>query len=196
MLSQSKTRGLWEAVGLVVRKAEKIKLYRDGTVFGLSLYETEQRRRLWWSILNLDLANSTANDTTSMILLADWDTKLPLNIEDDDILPTSTSVTERNGLTSISHCLWRYWQIEQQRKFLSPDGLRPDGSWLVDRRIPRATRQATIDKVEAGLNEKFLKYCDPVKSLDFTILVIARGSVNFYRRALLCPGPGFKDART
>lgn len=183
-------------MGIVVRKAERIGLHRDGALLKLSPFEIERRRRLWWCIQSVDLACSSVNGATSINLMADWDTRLPLNIEDNDMSPQLREMPkERIGLTSISHCLWRYWIIREHRQFFGPDGKRLGMTWTVDKRLPLEVRKSMIDKIEEDLNYQFLRFCDPIKSLDMIILTIARSVVNFLRRATLCPGPAFKDAR-
>ena len=183
-------------MGLMLRKAERIGLHRDGSLLKLSPFETESRRRIWWAIQALDTASNAMNGATSMNLLADWDTKLPLNIEDNDISPQMQKMPkERSGLTSMSHCLWRYWLIEEERTILGPDGRRLGMSWTVNEILPLDVRRSLIDRLENGLNERYLRFCDPIKALDMTILIIARAVINFLRRAILLPGPAFKDAR-
>jgi hypothetical protein len=42
------TRFVWSLTGLALRIAQSLGLHRDGTKFGLSPFDTEMRRRLWW----------------------------------------------------------------------------------------------------------------------------------------------------
>ncbi|KAF4993563.1 hypothetical protein FGRMN_6422 [Fusarium graminum] len=115
-------RSLWSLMGLVTRNAEQLGFHRDGTVLGLSPVETEERRRLWWQLQHVDLVLSLKNGVTPLSFSAAWDVKLPLNIEDSDIDPTSQiAPKERTGLTSFSFTLFNYWSIEKQRGFrMSP----------------------------------------------------------------------------
>ena len=48
-------RMLWSLTGLVVRIATTLGLHRDPTNFGLSPFDTEIRRRLWWQVCNADV---------------------------------------------------------------------------------------------------------------------------------------------
>lgn len=43
-------------MGVVIRNAERGGLHRDGSILGLSPYETERRRRVWWQLQHLDIA--------------------------------------------------------------------------------------------------------------------------------------------
>ena len=131
-----------------------------------------------------------------MSLMADWDTKLPLNIEDHDISPPMQEMPkERSGLTGMSHCLWWYWTLQEQRTFRGPDGKRLGWSWSVNRNLSLDLRRSRIDGLENELNNRFLRLCDPTKALDMIMLIMARTWINFQRRATLLPGPAFKDAR-
>jgi hypothetical protein len=42
------TRFVWSLTGLALRISQSLGLHRDGTRFGLSPFDTEMRRRLWW----------------------------------------------------------------------------------------------------------------------------------------------------
>ena len=191
-----KVNGLCDAMGLVLRKAERIGLHRDGSLLKLSPFETERRRRIWWAIQGLDLASNVTTGATSMSLMADWDTQLPLNIEDGDISPQMQEMPkQRSGLTSMSHCLVGYWVIQQQRTFRGPDGQRLGVSWSVNTSLSIDVRRSLIDRLENGLNERYLRFCDPIKALDMTMLITSRAWITFLRRATLLPGRAFKDAR-
>ena len=131
-----------------------------------------------------------------MSLMADWDTQLPLNIDDDDISPEMQEMPkERPGLTSMSYCLCGYWVLQQQRTICGPDGKRLGTSWVVNRSLSSDVRRSLVDRLENGLNERYLRFCDPIKALDMAMLLDSRAWMSFLRRATLLPGRAFKDAR-
>jgi hypothetical protein len=154
-------------MGMTVRNAEKLGLHRDGSVLGLLPVEIEDRRRVWWQLQHLDLALAVRIGLTPMTLAANWDVKLPANIEDADVTATSTTLpTDRKGLTSMSYCLFTYWVLERQRQtFLAKHG-RFELSWQ--------TNSSLSTTVKDGINEKFLQYCDPIKPLDILLQLFAR----------------------
>ena len=87
---------------------EQLGLHRDGSVLGLSPIETEKRPGLWWQLQYLDIILAIKNGVTPVSFSVDWDTRLPLNIEDYD-LPTSQSVPQgRKGLARFSNPLFTY----------------------------------------------------------------------------------------
>jgi hypothetical protein len=44
----------WNLSGVAMRLAQNFGLHREGSLFGLSKFEMEMRRRLWWQIAILD----------------------------------------------------------------------------------------------------------------------------------------------
>ena len=50
---QSDNRSVWTLTGLLLRMGHSLGVHRDGVQFGLSPFDTEMRRRLWWQICTL-----------------------------------------------------------------------------------------------------------------------------------------------
>lgn len=95
-------------VGIAGRLAQSIGLHRDGTVFHLPIFETELRRRLWWLIFFMDTRLVEEQGTPHTISQFAFDTKLPLNVDDEDIFPGMTEMPkERVGWTEMGHTLMR-----------------------------------------------------------------------------------------
>ena len=170
-------------MGVVLRNAERLGLHRDGTCLGLSPADTERRRRIWWQLQQLDIALGAKCGNMPMMLKADWDAKLPLNIEDDDITPsTKVFPKERRGITSMSYCLWTYWVVSVQRSFRREDGGSVGVSWLTDRSLPRNSKETILERLENGLNNYFFQFCDPIKPLDSVIQLTGRAFICGMRR--------------
>jgi hypothetical protein len=162
-------------MGMTIRNAEKLGLHRDGTVLGLSPMETEDRRRLWWQLQQMDLILAVRMGLTPMTLTADWDVKIPLNIEDEDLyraLPESPK--ERKGLTSMSYCLFPSWVINQQRQSLLKKDARFELSWQANSTLPASFKNELVTRLEDGINQTFLQYCDPLNPLDIRLQLFAR----------------------
>ncbi|KOC17475.1 putative C6 transcription factor [Aspergillus flavus AF70] len=103
------TKFVWSMTSLVIRLAQGLGLHRDGTNFGLKPFETEMRRRLWWHIGLLDIRSSEDHGTETQITERMYDTRLPLNINDDDIYPEMQEPPEeRNSFTEMSFSLMRF----------------------------------------------------------------------------------------
>ncbi|KAG9502046.1 hypothetical protein J7337_007757 [Fusarium musae] len=178
---------MWTLMGLISRSAEQLGMHRDGTVLGLSPIETEERRRVWWQLQHLDLILSLKNNVTPLSFGTGWDVKLPLNIEDDDIDPSSTTPPkERTGLTSFSYALFTYWKMERQRKFRMTTASQ---ATAIDTSLLGCLADSVIDDLEAGLNENFLQYCDPINPLHTILQISARAVVNVLRLRKLHEAP-------
>ena len=181
-------------MGLVIRNSEKLGFHRDGTLLSLSPCETEERRRLWWHLQHLDLALAVRSGLTPLNLRADWDAKLPLNIEDDDISENMTDFPkERKGLTSMSYCLFTYWVIDQQRLFFRSKNNDFELSWQSSSALGDSVKGSLVDRLEDGLNQNFLQYCDPIRPIDTLIQLLARALVCGMRlrtlHSLVCSTP-------
>ncbi|KAI9648599.1 hypothetical protein NHQ30_003236 [Ciborinia camelliae] len=101
MRSHDRSRTIWTFIGLAVRIARAIGLHRDpgyGEPFDL-----EMRRRVWWTLLVLDTRASEDRGTETMITDGSFDTKMPANINDEDIAMTSKSpVVDKQGVTDMT----------------------------------------------------------------------------------------------
>jgi hypothetical protein len=98
---------VWMMTGLLIRMAHAVGLHRDGSRFEhLSPFEVEQRRRLWWAIITVDIRASEDQGTEFTITQDSFDTKMPLNINISDLEPgTKETPTERDGVTDLSFAL-------------------------------------------------------------------------------------------
>lgn len=88
--------------GVVLRIAQKMGLHRDGEVLGLSPFETEIRRRVWWQIMMVDAKYALMSGLSHSMMPRVWDTKEPKNVNDADLFPAATeSVQDREGPTEM-----------------------------------------------------------------------------------------------
>lgn len=72
-------------LGAAVRMAECMGLHRDGEAYGLNPLETHVRRLLWHQLCFLDIRTCEAQGPRPGIRRDDYDTKLPVNCEEDQI---------------------------------------------------------------------------------------------------------------
>lgn len=95
---------IWMMTGVVVRMAQHLGLQRDPAYFeGLSPFEMEMRRRIWWAVYMLDSRSSDDQGTEMTILSGSFDTKMSLNINIADLTPESKEMPpERTGVTDMS----------------------------------------------------------------------------------------------
>jgi hypothetical protein len=105
-------RHIWMLVGLALRIALALGLHRDGEKFGLSPFQTEMRRRLWWQIYVLEIRAAEDQGCNSTVNRDSFDTQLPLNINDEDIKVDATDAPiPRSGFTDMTFGIIRYETI-------------------------------------------------------------------------------------
>ncbi|KAF2761141.1 C6 transcription factor [Pseudovirgaria hyperparasitica] len=168
---------LYVMSGISIRLARKMGLHRDGLSLGLSPFETEMRRRLWWQLVYIDFRMADVLGIKPSLDL-DGDTQKPLNVNDDDLYPDMTEFpTERNGITSITLCMIRCETMENLRSLsLSIPG---DSRWeaLSGPAVAVEMKDETINKLEDHLEKKYLRYCDPTNSLHTFASIMCRATI-------------------
>jgi hypothetical protein len=97
-----KVKREWTVSGHLLREAMSSGLHREPTFLstGISVFDQEMRRRLWFTILELDLQNSLDRGMGASIGPFDWDALPPLNLHDEDFdentekMPPARPITE------------------------------------------------------------------------------------------------------
>jgi hypothetical protein len=165
--------------GIAVRIARRMGIHRDGSNLGLLPFETEMRRRLWWHIVHFDCRTSDLAGTKPSMDLFLGDSKMPLNVEDEDLeLEMADPPKERTGITSIVLCLIRCDIIEFLRLIGSPQKLSND-RWdnLSSPCITLAEKDSFINQMEDRMEMKYLRYSDPSNTLHLFSSILVRSSI-------------------
>lgn len=171
---QDDTHFVWTLTGLLIRLAQSLGLHRDGTHFGLTPFETEMRRRLWWQVVLLDVRAAEDHCTEPTITEQSFDTKLPLNVNDADLDPEALVMPEeRIGCTEQTFCLIRYEVTFTMRRlsWISPGPIRCP-KWQVNTSV--AEKEKIIEECHKYLEEKYLQYCDMNVPLYWVTATVAR----------------------
>ncbi|KAM0280548.1 hypothetical protein ACHAQH_003993 [Verticillium albo-atrum] len=99
-------RGIWTLAGLVIRAAQSIGLHHDGKKLGLSPFESEIRRRLWWYLVCRDgrAAEDYGLENTRRIGPGSASgIDVPLNVHDSDLYPEMEELPpDRPGWTMMT----------------------------------------------------------------------------------------------
>ncbi|KIW92326.1 uncharacterized protein Z519_07310 [Cladophialophora bantiana CBS 173.52] len=164
--------------GVAVRLALKMGLHRDGEFLRLTPFETEMRRRLWWHIVHVDFRAADMLGVRPSLDLSIGDTKMPLNVEDEDLSPDMVDPPpERSGITSIVLCLVRCEIIGCLRKLALP--LSNDAHWDVfsSPGITTAKKDEMIGQMEDLWERKYLRYCDPSNPLHTFASIMIRSCI-------------------
>ncbi|KAI1490490.1 fungal-specific transcription factor domain-containing protein [Biscogniauxia mediterranea] len=95
--SHDGSRSSWALLSLPVRLAQALDLHRDGDGEGrrLTPFEAEQRRRLWWQLIVLDIRAAEDRGTRTIIARDSYDTRLPHNVDDADFGPETAEPLAR-----------------------------------------------------------------------------------------------------
>ncbi|KAL8913249.1 MAG: hypothetical protein Q9171_001896 [Xanthocarpia ochracea] len=167
------TRNVWMLTGLLIRLAQSLGLQRDGEQFGLSPFETEMRRRLWWQIVHLDLRASEDHGSEPTIVDQSFDTRFPLNIQDEDI---NTSMREppreREGATEMTFDLIRY-SVSTTARRLSYVPPGPGKCGTKSAMFTVEHKEGLIEELHQHVESKYLRHCDmniPIQWVAGTVL--------------------------
>lgn len=178
--SRYKCNTLFTFSAVAVRLARRMGLHRDGTTLGLSPFETEMRRRLWWHINFMDRRTAEVLGTSpSADLWSGMDVGPPLNVEDEDLYPDmSEPPQERKGITSISLCMIRYINLVALNQN-SPAGA--DGviclNALLSSDITITKKDSLIDQIEDRYEREYLRYTDPSNKFHTFLSIVARSLI-------------------
>ncbi|KAH6971977.1 hypothetical protein EDB80DRAFT_517377, partial [Ilyonectria destructans] len=131
-------RYIWSLAGLISRVAVGIGLHRDGSHFpDITPFEAEMRRRVWCYICILDFVTGDYQLPEISIPDSIFDTRLPSNIDDDDIGPDMSILPEaKSGYTDMTICLLRskIWRVGKHFKNVTssmyPRHREPDSDTL------------------------------------------------------------------
>lgn len=181
-------RAVWSLTGVAIRIAEGLGLERDGVYMGLSPFETEMRRRIWWLLKTHD--GRTA-ELCGLHKFRDLDvrpesTKTPTNVNDDQLYPSMSSLPpEPKSLTDISFVALKYdlmnfatsrvARFRQQGKNIS--------QWDRDlaSESDKLVTDETLKEIESLIEVKYLRYCDPSQPLHLMIMLMGRCAMNTIR---------------
>ena len=172
-------------LSVAVRLAHFLGLHREGSRSGLSPFDQEQRRRLWWGIINLDVRCSEDLGTDPMILEPSFNTKRPANINDSDMDPQSKQpILERTGFTEMSKCRLSHdisrllWQIG----YLPPtkEGEEP---YVVS----VEQKMKILIEIERHIEVNTLVHCDPSIPVAWATSVVGQLIIRRLRLAIYHP---------
>ncbi|KAF1935547.1 hypothetical protein EJ02DRAFT_123545 [Clathrospora elynae] len=167
-------RKIWTLTGLVVRIAQTLGIHRDGSHFGLPPFEIEMRRRLWWQVCILDARSSEDHGCDPTIVEAQFDTKMPLNVNDTDLHPNMAEFPEeRQGFTDMTFCLLRFEVANIFRRiFYIPPG--PNKCTELFAGLTIEQKEKWITDCHQTMEAKYLKDCDMTIPLCWVTATISR----------------------
>ncbi|KAJ5720829.1 uncharacterized protein N7483_008763 [Penicillium malachiteum] len=166
----------WMLTGNLLRIALRMGLHRDAEKLGLSPFDVKMRRRLFYQIFPMDGRASQIAGTEMTALPESWDTRHPLNINDDQIWPGMTEKpTEKQGATDMIFCLSRACVGLNLARAGKPNCLGP---FMPNQ---RSEINILVAAAEREVEEKFIRYCDIVNPLHFLTMGLARSGITAMR---------------
>jgi hypothetical protein len=177
---------------VAMRLGHSFGLHREGSKPGLSPFQTELRRRLWWQIVTLDIRCCEDRASDPCIWPDSFNTKQPLNINDSDMDPQSTEpLIERKGFTDMtkiraSHIVWNaairlLWDAVGFTMPVREGEVNPQPTISVEEKTSR------IKQLEKLLENEIVIYCDPKEPLQWVTLVVVRLVVSRFHLAIYHP---------
>lgn len=180
MFSNTDSTSLFVMMGVAMRMAQLQGLHRDGAALRLSVYETEMRRRLWWYIVSLDSRLSEVLGAEST-LPRSCDTRLPSNIDDASLERGTTNTTEVVGASDMVYCLLKYETVRFLQERDPRTSIVPEDGAGQTSHTPRTLRMRSVGALERLLEERFLRFCDPLIPLHVLTTTVARSSICKFR---------------
>ncbi|PKS10425.1 hypothetical protein jhhlp_002176 [Lomentospora prolificans] len=105
MMSLSKLHETWSQLGYIVRMAMTMGMHRDPDEFvKLNAFQGEMRRRLWFTILDMDLYISLASNLPCLIRDGDYTCKPPRNLDDADLYEEMKVLPQEKPIEHPTEC--------------------------------------------------------------------------------------------
>lgn len=95
--------------------AECMGLHRDGETYGLNPIETQVRRLIWYQLCFLDIRTCEAQGPRPSIRRGDFDTRLPINVNDVDLHANGKPVTGVDRWVDATFTTMRFEVNEMMR---------------------------------------------------------------------------------
>ncbi|KAL4737661.1 hypothetical protein BDV11DRAFT_216578 [Aspergillus similis] len=172
-------RTLSTVLGIAIRTAKRMGLHSESQCAKFPPLEAELRRRLWWALVLFDARIGEMADYRATTLLTPlWDCKIPTNVSDFDLRPDMKDLPAAQGRSSEALFLvTRYAMADCIRNFsFHLDFICPPLK-AVAREIHRNSGQeyCELDALEAMMEERYFRFCDPENPLHSLTILMARG---------------------
>ena len=174
----------WTMSGVALRIAQRIGIHRDGSRHGLSIFETEMRRRIWSQLIIMDSTSAQFCGVASSPMLKTADTQPPMNINDSDLdIRMMEPAREKEGPTEMIFCLTRCEFGKWLQRWSKDAGRPSDSPWafLSSSSMSLKEKDDAIDELEALMEQKFLRYCDRSIPLHLATTMMARSAIHYTR---------------
>jgi len=161
-------------------------IHSEASLAKLPALDAEMRRRLWWALVLFDTRMSETTNHGNVTLNPTWDCKVPLNVNDSDLRPGMKEPPIVQGKTTdalfaVVRC--------KLGDFIRHNTLHLDITNPVLKQIvrgsPRGSSSADnvddISRLEAEIEDQYLKFCDEENPLHFLTIWTTRVNIAKWR---------------
>lgn len=180
-------RAVWSLTGVAIRVAEIMGMHLDGSLLGLSPFETEIRRRIWWQLKMHDFRAAELSGQAKFrdFELDETTPRKPANINDSDLHPAMPqAAVESIRPTEMLWCVFRSDLANfaaTQKVRVHKQGKPVIASEEYAAMDDLSIKESFIEKMEDMIETKYLRFCDPSQPLQLLTLLGARSAVNLIR---------------
>ncbi|KAJ6085528.1 hypothetical protein N7499_005157 [Penicillium canescens] len=184
MRSFSDPHTIWTLCGIATRIAQRIGIHRDGSSHGISVFDTEIRRRIWFQLMIIDATSAQFCGVASTPLPGAIDVQPPMNANDSDLDPRMTEPAyEKEGPTEMIFCLarsafgkWLHrWSKEAEGSNTGP------WAFLTSSSMTLSEKDKAIDELEAHMENNFFHHCDKSIPLHIATSMMASSAIHYTR---------------
>lgn len=129
-------------------------LHRDGTEYGLGPVETHVRRMIWYQLCFLDIRTCEAQGPRPGIREEEFDTRMPLNVEDSDLESPNPPTESATRWTDMTLSLIR-WECVEMHRVVWVDRPRLD-----KKKISLTAVLGKVENFRRMMREKYLSLID------------------------------------
>ena len=180
-------RAVWSLTGTAIRIAEGMGMRLDGTLLGLSPFETKIHRRIWWQ---LKMHDFRAAELCGQAKFRDFNIdettpKKPANVNDSELYPSMTQAPTES--TKPTEMIWIMFRSDlasfaaSQKVKMEKSGKTTLSSEEYSAMDDLKMKDGFIKTMEDMLETKYLRFCDPSRPIQFLTLLAGRASTNLIR---------------
>ncbi|KAF5859643.1 hypothetical protein ETB97_002554 [Aspergillus alliaceus] len=177
---QTDPRSLSSMLAAALRIAQRMGLHNESTYTRYTTVEAEMRRRLWWSMVIFDHRMCEMSDHKVTTLTPTWDCRIPLNVNDFEIRPdTSSSPPNSEKPTEALFAVVRSELADLIRhttfhiNFVNP--VLAAVAKAKDPRHMSISTDGEMLSIQKAIEEKYLAFCDPADPLHYMTIWTTRG---------------------
>ena len=170
--------------GAAIRAAEVMGVHLDGTLLGLSPFETEIRRRIWWQLRLHDFraAELTGQAKFRHFELDETTPKKPANVNDSELYPAMLGAPAESP--KPTEMTWSMFRTEMASFAATQKANMQKLRKVVltsDEYVAMGNLELKNDfirDVEELIETKYLRFCDPSQPLQLFTMLSVRISTN------------------